>query len=81
MTKVYITQAEHWNIPGRHITVHRTKDGAIHAAVVRVNQMLKDSDLEPNTNATTWEDDLAEVQAIHGARFCDVWIDEQELLT
>jgi hypothetical protein len=40
--KVYLVEAEHWNVPGRQVSVHATDASANEAAARLVNDMLAD---------------------------------------
>lgn len=76
---VYVTQGEHWAVPGYRMSVHSTREGATRAAVALVNIMLRDSRLCHKATAADWEDQLALLQELHGAAHCDVWIVTQEV--
>jgi hypothetical protein len=72
----FVVIADHWNVPGTKVSVHRTIMGATDRAIKWVNAMLADldeDDLNFGQVATVhnWESLLTEMPAD-----ADVWIAE-----
>ena len=76
MTRIYLVQAAHWNIPGRMTKAFATENGAHSEAIGLVTIMLNDSALE---TVGDWIIDLARVQTIPCAEHCYVEITPLEI--
>jgi hypothetical protein len=76
MQTIFLTEAEHFSIPGRPIKAHLTKALAVQEAVELVNIMLKDSGGDPTATADDWESRIEPLQDEHGAAHCYVEIHE-----
>jgi hypothetical protein len=82
--KIWITQGEHWHVPGRPITAHASLAGAEMEAVELINIMLGDVSRPPLPLSATYEQreealELIRRDSVNGGTDCDVWITELEL--
>lgn len=80
---VYIVQGEHWDVPGRPLTVHANLASASARALELVNIMLKDLNLPPHVD---WRKGFKQVKkAVAKIDYDhpepDVWIDKREVLS
>lgn len=80
MTKVFVLTAEHFSVPGRIIKAFATLAGAEEEAVSLTNIMLNDDGRAQAAHASNWRSKVEQIQEEHGAQFCYIEIDEQELL-
>jgi len=71
--KVYLTQGEHWRVPGTPTKIYATRAGAVAKAVELINTMLADSGEPADANLENWEQKLAMLQDKHGAAHC--WVE------
>jgi hypothetical protein len=76
MQTIYITEAEHFSIPGRPINAHATRALAVADAVELTNIMLKDNGQVADATTKTWEERIDKLQDEHGAAHCYVEIRE-----
>lgn len=91
--KVFVVQAEHFNVPGIITHVHANRESAVSDAVALTSMMMKDASLgclveafasigtEGKGKATleTWEAFIEKLQEYYGAAHCYVEIIETEL--
>jgi hypothetical protein len=82
--KVYVLEAEHFDIPPRVVIVFATREAAISKAVDLLNIMLADTDAEdggfpPSASIENWEEVNGALEDYHGAAHCYVWINEMEV--
>jgi hypothetical protein len=85
--KVWLVEAEHFNVPGRHVSVHVTKAGADARAAEKINLILTDSrvcypdiDHPKDATADAWEEAAQWLENLHGAANCYVTVTELEIL-
>jgi hypothetical protein len=75
---IFIVTAEHWDAPGRQMTVHATMAGAERTAARYVNILRKDAKMEQDATATDWEEKLEPVLDLKGGAYCYVDITAQD---
>lgn len=80
MTTVFVLAAEHPRHAGRVLKTYATLAGAEEEGMNLTNIMLKDCGRAQSANASNWRSKLEELQDEHGAQFCYIDIDEQEIL-
>lgn len=78
-TKVFVVQAEHFNVPGIITHVHANRASAEDEAIELTNVMLVDNDDEPCAGRGNWPDEVERLQDEHGEAHCYVEIIETEL--
>jgi hypothetical protein len=73
MTTVFIVQGEHYSVPGRPLSVHRTRELAYARALDLVNIILADLGRKL---ATDWREGLARIKKSPAGDESDVWVEE-----
>lgn len=81
---IWLVEGEHPVAPDRIISLHRTREGAIAQAVSLTQAIAKDHHaayeaLRAPVDEGNWEQVMARLQDIHGARTCYVEISEHEV--
>ncbi len=82
---VWLVEAEHWDVVGRHTTLHRNELSALNKAAEEVNALLEESretfgdDVPAKVDALTWETGNAWLENTYGAAYCYVAIAKLEV--
>lgn len=79
--KVFVVQAEHFNVPGIITHVHVSYDGAFDDAAELTATIASDSPyIGAECDGMTWQVVIEKLQDAHGAAHCYVEIIETELI-